>query len=62
MIKKLYICIVKHPICAIRLLFLMSIIAVVIEPFNDAIFKGIMLACLAVSLTMQIGNSCKWER
>lgn len=62
MIQKFYKFLCRHSIGVIRVLYLMPIIAVVPGLLNDTIFEVIILACVAVSLTLQIGNSCKWEQ
>jgi len=63
MIKRFYKFICRHSIGVIRFLYLMPIVAVVIGAFwSDVIYKVIILFCLAISITVQIGSACKWER
>lgn len=63
MIRKFYKFLCRHSIGVIRGLYLMPIIAVVLRICSgDLIYKVIILYCLAISLTIQIGSACEWER
>ena len=57
--KWLYKFMCKHTIGVVRFLYAMPFVAVV---SNETIYKLIILMCLAISLTFQIGNAGKWDR